>query len=221
VRAAALAAATVLVFLLQAMTPARANDLRDTPHNLARHGGAAGEEGLCIFCHTPSASEGAAMAPRWQRALEGSFSFAVYDDVGSGLTGRVGSHSVVCLSCHDALQAQSISAPTAVSISPERSHPVGVPYSGPLDGAPRHGVEFRPASRAMVDGRPVWWVSRRGPTATRARSDLPLFSRNAPDREDPVPFIECGTCHDPHTAAPLFLRLAGRRGELCLTCHDN
>jgi predicted CXXCH cytochrome family protein len=107
--------------------------------------------------------------------------------------------------------------PTAVSISPQRDHPVGVPYGGALDGAPRGGGEFRPASRGMVDGRPAWWVSRRGSAATRTRGDLPLFSRSA---EDPVPLIECGTCHDPHVAAPLFLRPAARERELCLTCHD-
>jgi predicted CXXCH cytochrome family protein len=35
-----------------------------------------------------------------------------------------------------------------------------------------------------------------------------------------VPFIECSSCHDPHTTNPLFLRVSNEGSRLCLTCHD-
>lgn len=212
------------MLLAMTMPGASAQDLRVTPHNLARQASAAaatesdaGE--LCVFCHTPTALFGApaAAAPRWQRSLEGSFIFSMYDDVGSDLLGRVGSHSVACLSCHDATQAESLSIP---SESVGREHPVGVPYRGALDGSPDPRADYRPASRGIVDGKPAWWVSRGSRSGTRARSDLPLFARRLSEGAEPVPLIECGTCHDPHTSSRLFLRLAAGASQLCLTCHN-
>jgi predicted CXXCH cytochrome family protein len=34
------------------------------------------------------------------------------------------------------------------------------------------------------------------------------------------PFVECASCHDPHTdAQPTFLRIANVNSEVCLACH--
>lgn len=198
------------MLLAMKMPCAQAQDLRVTPHNLARQGAAAAQSEageLCAFCHAPSAPEGA-LAPRWQRALEMPFAFPIYDDTGSGLRGRVGSHSLACLSCHDTM------------LGSPGEHPVGIPFRGPLDGKPRRGLDYKPASRGTVDGRSAWWVSALGTTGSRTRKDLPLFARSAGEEADPAPLIECGTCHDPHSTAPLFLRLRGRASDLCLTCHD-
>jgi len=202
------------------IAPAPSADLRGTPHNLARQGAASDidAEELCVFCHTPTAA-GAPATPLWQRGLERSFAFRMYDDVGGAATGRVGSHSVVCLSCHDATQASSVTLAFRTRLDPHRDHPAGVPYRGPLDGAPQHGLDYRPASRGLVDGRQAWWVSRRALGAPRSREDLPLFLPD-PDALGAVPLIECGTCHDPHSSAPRFLRIANTGSQLCLSCHD-
>jgi predicted CXXCH cytochrome family protein len=202
-------------------------DIRVTPHNLARYKDdpAASAEELCVFCHTPTVSEGVAAAPRWQRNLDAAHIFPTFDDIGAGDpgAGRVGSHSVVCLSCHDALQAAAVGIPagSAPAITPD--HPVGVPYRGPLDGAAqprRRDSEYRPASRGMVGGRTAWWVSPRGPGLPRERGDLPFFPGAAPQGGEAVPLIECGTCHDPHSPNRLFLRATSPGSMLCLTCHD-
>lgn len=208
------------MLLAMTMAPAHAQDMRVTPHNLTRQGGGAAaaqsEAGeLCIFCHAPSAAQ-ATVVPHWQRSLETSFAYPMYDDVGIGMAGRVGSHSLACLSCHDATQAELSGIP---SVSADGIHPIGVPYRGALDGSPVPGAEYRPASSGIVDGKRMWWVSR-GSSATRSRSDLPLFARRPAEGADSVPLIECGTCHDPHSPQPLFLRLANGGSQLCLTCHD-
>jgi predicted CXXCH cytochrome family protein len=41
------------------------------------------------------------------------------------------------------------------------------------------------------------------------------------DEEDntEVPFVECASCHDPHTVRPLFLRTDTTASDLCMTCH--
>jgi len=212
-----------------ATTGAPAQDLRLTPHNFARQGAAAAAASesseLCVFCHTPTVQSGG-LVPLWQRSLESAFAFPTYDDIGNALLGRVGSHSLACLSCHDAAQARNAGS---ASVSSERDHPVGVPYRGVLDAAPGRADaldvapgrgNYKPASSGLVDGKPAWWVSPRGPGGMRTRTDLPLFPGSPGGGAEPVPLIECGTCHDPHSAAPLFLRVAPRGSQLCLTCHD-
>ncbi len=229
----------LLISLLAAVVGASpAQDLRDTPHNLARRAGvkARDTDALCIFCHTPIASTDSGVPPRWQPSLPREFRFNMYDDIGRlGLKGNtaVGSQSLACLSCHDAVQAFSV---TGLSYD----HPFGVPYRGGLDpatraravesalvsGAPLKLAEhlkdlesFRPAYRALVDNRPVWWTSRLNHRDRRRRGDLPLYVRVEERDGTEVPFIECASCHNPHSTNPVFLRSTPADGGLCLTCH--
>lgn len=215
-----------VVFLLMALS-LRA-DMRITPHNLARQGAALAKADetneLCVFCHTPTVPGDAVASPRWQRHVEATHVFPTYDDTGivDLAKGRAGSHSVVCLSCHDA--AQAATAGNAPDAAPTFTfdHPIGVPYRGATEEP--HSVllprEYHPASRGTVGGREVWWVSRRGPGLPRGRDDLPFFSGPAPAGGESVPLIECGTCHDPHSPNRLFLRVTAAGSALCLTCHN-
>lgn len=65
----------------------------------------------------------------------------------------------------------------------------------------------------------------RGPPSVTDADELRVFC-HTPSYAEPngagadVPLIECGTCHDPHSPNPLFLRLAAQRGTLCLSCHN-
>jgi predicted CXXCH cytochrome family protein len=34
-----------------------------------------------------------------------------------------------------------------------------------------------------------------------------------------LPYIECSSCHDPHSANKTFLRAEDNSGGLCMTCH--
>ena len=77
----------------------------------------------------------------------------------------------------------------------------------------------------------VWWV--RSPNSKtkkgRQKTDLYLFTRadtieDAPPGESVYdrPYVECATCHDPHSTNSTFLRMPGGNGrsQICLTCHN-
>lgn len=205
------------------------------------------EREVCVFCHFPAiADPGGNLlnraplpeTPLWQKSVAGDFAYTVYDDIGRArLDGAtpVGSQSMACLACHDANQAFVVSGGPA-------DHPFGVPYRGSRAsqaerdealeivrkaGTPlREGIymdrlntDYRPAFESVVENRRIYWVSVAGNTLRRAKSDLPLYSRANVGASDDVPFIECTSCHDPHTTNRLFLRVSTGVNDLCMTCH--
>jgi predicted CXXCH cytochrome family protein len=74
----------------------------------------------------------------------------------------------------------------------------------------------------------VWWVETANSKKGRQKTDLYLFTRT--DNIDSIPsestlnqpYVECATCHDPHSTNPTFLRLPGgnARSQVCLACHN-
>jgi len=214
-------------------------DMRNTLHNMARGANitATDPRQICVFCHTPTDNDlGDAAKPRWQPSSLGDQPFIMFDDIGQmGQEGNqsVGSQSIACLSCHDSSQAFGISGGS-------QDHPFAIPYRGALtpeqrqrarDEAAKAGrllnpgrmvkfnEDFRQASRGVIDNRPVWWVSKGGPSAQRGRLDVPLYVRIDEEDQTEVPFVECASCHDPHSIRPHFLRAEANPTELCLTCH--
>lgn len=184
--------------------------------------------------------------PRWQRSVEAAFSFELFDDIGrggidAGVTGAVGSVSMACLSCHDGAQALGVGTGNA------SDHPFGVPYRGLVRGgesatAYRDRVirvienspfqlanaipddsEFKPARSAVVNRREIWWASVSTNVAQRSKNDLPLYPRrvvqDAGGGYEQVPFVECTSCHDPHSTREVFLRTTNEGSKLCMTCH--
>lgn len=230
----------LMLFLLGWVPDGWTADIRSTLHNLTRKGSMVEPEEVCVFCHTPQSAQASPgqtrvlTRPAWQSSLSTDHSFVMFDDIGRlqfGDKPAIGSQSIACLSCHDANQAFLV-------MSSATDHPFGVPYRGftrgrersPMEEAMNDGVSSRPArflksldefripSRGMVDNRTVWWVSSGGISALRSRADLPLYARPGPAGE--VPFVECGSCHDPHVPNKLFLRVSNDGSRLCLTCHD-
>lgn len=211
-------------------------DIRETPHALVKSKKKDGSD-LCVFCHTPNVTAGTppAKAPLWQRSIGTDLVFTIYDDIGRLGLGKtsVGSQSIACLSCHDSIQAASISKTS-------ENHPFGVPYRGATKGRPQGLLprrpgdpdipaifaqrlvaldDFRDVSQGIVEDRTIWWVSPNGITGRRTRSDLPLYTRHDDESGMDVPHIECSSCHDPHTDNQLFLRTSNSASKLCLTCH--
>ena len=235
-RAAALLAA---VLAGTGVVQAQRIDMRSTPHNLARSDNmeASDTRQICVFCHTPADNDLTdAARPLWQPSAPEDQSFLMFDDIGQmGREGNesVGSQSIACLSCHDSSQAFGIAGGSL-------DHPFAVPYRGALTSEARqrarevakragrlihqgehvrNNEDFRQASRGIVDERPVWWVSKSGPTAQRGRLDVPLYVRIDEDDQSETPFVECASCHDPHSVRPQFLRTESSASDLCMTCH--
>jgi hypothetical protein len=73
-------------------------------------------------------------------------------------------------------------------------------------------------TRVLKTGTRVWWVETNGTTGQQ-KDDLALYSRT--DLGTNQPFVECASCHDPHSNNTTFLRHAsGNEGSAtCLTCH--
>lgn len=108
-------------------------------------------------------------------------------------------------------------------------HPIGVQYGGggitaSSPSAPTNNPDFRSPQSAVLNDVRVWWVGT-GPDAngTRRKTDLILYTRARTDgytgQTDAEPFVECASCHDPHSDRALFLRISNAHSALCLTCH--
>jgi hypothetical protein len=112
-------------------------------------------------------------------------------------------------------------------------HPISMQYGGggPLATDP-DGVftgalgdqDFVDPVKATVNTNPIWWVdSPVGTALTREKTDMILYAR--PDLGTVQPFVECGSCHDPHndtTQGPTsvaFLRIPNTASQICTTCH--
>jgi predicted CXXCH cytochrome family protein len=191
-----------------------------------------------------------AQAPGWQRSADGNGSFSMYAGPMNVTTGgaEIPGGSMICLSCHDASQAPGIAGgasdhPFGVPYAGTSGFGVGGLWqSATIDeqirahqrrvttgSATSAGIGgrggFRPPSQSVIDQRTVWWIPTSGGSTRRTRNDLPLYGgietgSGPADTAIAVPTIECGTCHDPHTSTPMFLRIPNAGARLCLSCHD-
>ena len=106
-------------------------------------------------------------------------------------------------------------------------HPIGIQYGGggiteTTPTAATNDPDFTDSanglSNADLNGTQVWWVNTDGNT-TREKTDMLLYSRDIGNGLEP--FVECATCHDPHTdVTPTFLRTSNDGSAVCLACHD-
>jgi predicted CXXCH cytochrome family protein len=110
-------------------------------------------------------------------------------------------------------------------------HPIGIQYAGGgfTDTSPTTravGVgdpDFVAPQSAILGSTRVWWVDTAGGAAgSRQKTDMALYSRGAGSYAGQTllePFVECASCHDPHSANPTFLRIANTGSAVCLACH--
>ncbi len=98
--------------------------IANTKHNLGTSAGNPGSNKtsdgtaeICVFCHTPHASDTSAPVPLWNKKINTGTSYTTYASMNSSsIDGEilpVGSISLACLSCHDGTQAMDniINAP--------------------------------------------------------------------------------------------------------------
>lgn len=254
--------------------------IKDTKHNLGASNGVntnfmtGGTDEICVFCHTPHASNTNVKAPLWNKPVAAGSSYTTYTTATSAtIDGSVDMSgvSLACLSCHDGTQAMDtmINKPGSGGYNPAGStlaggvwsganqtagklnsntvamlgqdltndHPVGIQYCGggvstgsssttaASTGNCRDADFFAPAN-GLIGGARAWWVdSSAGTTNTREKTDMILYARAPTLTGDAMsgnyqPFVECASCHDPHSTNTTFLRIQNTQSAVCLTCHN-
>ena len=111
-------------------------------------------------------------------------------------------------------------------------HPISMQYGGGgmdindpdgLYAGTTNDPDFEKAMKATINNQPIWWVdSDVGTAGTREKTDMLLYTRA--DIGAAQPFVECGSCHDPHnsdnfTNQVSFLRTSNAASAVCTACH--
>ena len=119
-------------------------------------------------------------------------------------------------------------ATNAPKVTPAKSNAGNGNTTGGVDGSGTGLVMHDNGGNAAQSGTTDrWWVSTTN-NALYTSEDFPLYTRtDVADKNGNTnlgvaqPTVECGTCHDPHSGNPTFLRLPGGNAgsQVCLTCH--
>ena len=117
-----------------------------------------------------------------------------------------------------------------IDVDLTNDHPIGIQYGGGglTVSAPTGTLadpDFNAALNTDLNGTTVWWVDTETPTGntTREKTDMLLYTRSVAgiDAGAAQPFVECASCHDPHTdVTPTFLRTSNDGSAVCLACHN-
>ena len=117
---------------------------------------------------------------------------------------------------------------TNIGTDLRNDHPIGIQYGGggitlTSPAAATRDPDFKTATSAVLGSSRVWWVDTEAtPNGTRQKTDMVLYTRPAGSytgQTDSEPFVECSSCHDPHTTNSTFLRIANSGSAVCLACH--
>ena len=116
-------------------------------------------------------------------------------------------------------------------------HPISMQYGGggalatDPDGLTPAGSltdpDFNRPFKTTINGEPIWWVDANpGDAGIREKTDMLLYTRDEADvAGGQQPFVECGSCHDPHnsstqvTGSVAFLRTSNAASAVCVACH--
>lgn len=87
--------------------------------------------------------------------------------------------------------------------------------------------DFNAPFKTTINIEPIWWVdSAVGQAGVREKTDMLLYTRNEAGVAGGVqPFVECGSCHDPHNSSTqgpgsvAFLRIENTASQVCTACH--
>lgn len=185
-----------------------------------------GNTEVCVFCHTPHGSnkEELSEGPLWNRNITDTTVFEMYN----AEPGKPSHTSMLCLSCHDGISSQGVSA-----VSSYDGHNVLNPPGSGSDGSISPNCMachpfMRPGGGDMFPSK-VWQI---GPILSDDHpvsidySDAVLARPNefkaTPDSDVKLfgGKVECATCHDVHNPEyGLFLRKPNNGSAVCNSCH--
>lgn len=91
--------------------------------------------------------------------------------------------------------------------------------AGTTAGAPGATPGIATGSVKYLASKTAWYIDTG--TAGYQGTDFPLYTRTDGPVATAQPYVECATCHDPHSSNSTFLRLPGGNtgSQVCLTCH--
>lgn len=101
-------------------------------------------------------------------------------------------------------------------------HPIGVRYAGGSLVAAQANNGYTQWSTDTINGVQAFWVEAASATTTgtgRQKADMWLYNRGTATTANNEAFVECASCHDPHTSNTTFLRTKNDFSSVCLSCH--
>ena len=147
---------------------------------------------------------------------------------GSGTTGDAAWQAGTWTGANQTLGKIAAGLITNIGTDLRNDHPVGIQYGGggitlSAPGAATRDADFKPTTSSVLGSSRVWWVdTEAAPNGTRQKTDMALYTRPAGSytgQTESEPFVECASCHDPHTTNSTFLRIANAGSAVCLACH--
>ena len=237
----------LVALLLFSLCSASWAGIADTKHNLADDVRATGdikavsEKRICVFCHIPHSAQTG--SPLWNRSMPiPPGGYTMYDSIylqranypmpaELGMTeSEPGSISRQCLSCHDgtvAIGSVYLLGGTIMGSTQIAMQNVEADGTMPSTAAGFIGTDLSIHHPVGIEYDPSVLIALNSDTRTMelksvaevAASDLKLYEYNGKQ------YVECSSCHDPHTQNTKFLRVSGGNHAqnvvgTCTSCHD-
>ena len=193
----------------------------------------------CVFCHTPHFANTSVAAPLWNRVIDTTKTFSLYDSptMDTSPVQPAGSISEVCLGCHDGTISHAVQytnptggPPPNITLS-DKHEIINAPGSGNIPDR----VTWPNCERCHVDMYGGERVLNIGPALSNDHPISMLYPTAAEDPEFSIPpslsdgwsdirlfsgRVECASCHDVHDPdLDPFLAAPNSVSQLCLTCH--
>lgn len=157
---------------------------------------------------------------------------AVINAPGSGTGGNAAWTAGTWSGANQTGGALAASLITNLGTDLKNDHPIGIQYGGggikvSTPTAATKDRDFKAPANATLNGSTVWWVDTEAtPNDTRNKTDMVLYTRQVATYKggsagpgEAEPFVECASCHDPHTTNTTFLRISNAGSAVCLACH--
>ncbi len=195
----------------------RVSDVRNTKHNLSalpsgvsRDVLASSEDEICVFCHTPHGANLQAEGPLWNRNLNETDTYTLYNSGSLDATvNQPNSISKLCLSCHDGtiaigsvrvLNGAWVSGSTSIAMN-------GVEGDGTMPVSNGADTGFtRRLGTDLTNDHPISFTYDSALATKDGELRDPAIEANIGDRSSGnsphIPLengqVQCNSCHDPH-----------------------
>ena len=186
---------------------AQTDNVVSSKHNMSARVGLTSYGEVCVYCHTPHG--GQTSAPLWNRSFSVA-SYQMYDAAHSSTINMTvdpqpSGVALACLSCHDGTVGLDVIVNTPNNYT-------GGPAVGtrmPPNLLANLSTDLRNDHPISITYDPTADPQFRSASSVHA-AGLQLYGGK----------VQCGSCHNPHTAANRpFLRISNAGSSLCLTCH--